>query len=344
MSLVSAYNEWDPLEEVIVGRAENAQIAKADYGLFAVEYRDCGSPDKIPSGRYPDRVIEETKEDLDKLVKFFEDSGVVVRRPDIFDHSKVFSTPDWSSDGQFNYCPRDLFIVVGETVIEAPMTLRPRQFETISFKPILMDYLESGARWIAAPKPRLLDNTYRLKPNTLAITDDEPIFDAANILRMGEDIVYLVSDSGNKKGARWLQTALGSEYRVHAYENVYTGTHIDTTISVVRPGLVVVSAERVNPSNLPDVFKKWDVIYLSEVVDIGFTNVPYASEWIGINFLMLNPSTAIVDGTQAPLIRELEKRDINVVPLTMRHARTMGGGLHCVTLDVRRKGTKQRYI
>ncbi|MGH9801558.1 MAG: inosamine-phosphate amidinotransferase 1, partial [Blastocatellia bacterium] len=56
MSLVNVYNEWDPLEEVIVGRAVNAQIARVDKGLFAVEYRAYGQPDKIPSGRYPQHV------------------------------------------------------------------------------------------------------------------------------------------------------------------------------------------------------------------------------------------------------------------------------------------------
>jgi glycine amidinotransferase len=30
MSLVNVHNEWDPLEEVIVGRATNAQIARLD--------------------------------------------------------------------------------------------------------------------------------------------------------------------------------------------------------------------------------------------------------------------------------------------------------------------------
>ena len=36
MSLVNVHNEWDPLEEVIFGRAHNARIARPDKGLFAV--------------------------------------------------------------------------------------------------------------------------------------------------------------------------------------------------------------------------------------------------------------------------------------------------------------------
>lgn len=343
-SLVSSYNEWDPLEEVIVGRAENAQIAVQDRSLFAVEYGDCGDLASTPTGPYPANVIAETQVQLESLVEMFEKNGVRVRRPDVYDHTKQFGSPDWKTDGQYNYCPRDLFVVAGETIIEAPMTLRARQYETNSFKPILREYLDSGAKWFAAPRPLLLDEDYFTdEDRDLAISESDPVFDAANILRIGRDILYLVSDSGNKIGARWLQVVLGDEYRVHAIEGLYKGTHVDTTITLVRPGLVVVNAERVSPMNLPKIFAKWDVIYLDEVEDIGFTGIPYASEWIGMNFMMLNPETAVVDGKQKKLIKELDTRGVNVVPMQLSHARTMGGGMHCVTLDVRRRGTLEDY-
>ncbi len=343
-SLVSSYNEWDPLEEVIVGRAANAQIASQDISLFAVEYGDSGSISGMPTGKYPASVISETEDQLDALVEMFQAHGVRVRRPDVCDHSKEFGSPDWKTNGQYNYCPRDLFVVAGDTIIEAPMTLRARQYETNSYKPILRDYLDSGAKWIAAPRPLLLDEDYNTNVDRdLAIAENDPIFDAANILRIGKDILYLVSDSGNRFGARWLQTTLGDEYRVHAIHGLYNGTHVDTTITVVRPGLVVVNAERVCPHNLPKIFRKWDVIYLDDVQDIGFTGLPYASEWIGMNFMMLNPHTAVVDGSQTTLIKELGAYGVDCIPMKLSHARTMGGGMHCVTLDVRRRGVLEDY-
>lgn len=343
-SLVSSFNEWDPLEEVIVGRAENARIARRDRSLFAVEYRDCGSLENTPTGPYPEHVIAETQEELEELVVVFQQAGVAVRRPDIYDHSREFGTPDWKTDGQYNYCPRDLFVVAGTTIIEAPMTLRARQNETASFKKILRDYLASGARWISAPKPELADEDYLIhEGREIAVSERDPIFDAANILRVGKDILYLVSDSGNRLGATWLQSALGPEFRVHPIEGLYSGSHVDTTLTVVRPGLLVANAQRVGPQNLPAMFAKWDVMYVDSVKDIGYTNLPYASEWIGINFMMLNPDTAIVDGSQTGLIKALNSMGVNVIPMCLTHARTMGGGFHCVTLDVRRTGTLEDY-
>jgi len=32
------------------------------------------------------------------------------------------------------------------------------------------------------------------------------------------------------------------------------------------------------------------------------------------------------------------------IPLKLRHSKMLGGGFHCVTLDMRRRGTLQRYF
>jgi hypothetical protein len=40
----------------------------------------------------------------------------------------------------------------------------------------------------------------------------------------------------------------------------------------------------------------------------------------------------------------MEKQGIDVIPLKMRHAKMLGGGFHCVTLDIRRTGTLDRYF
>jgi hypothetical protein len=42
--------------------------------------------------------------------------------------------------------------------------------------------------------------------------------------------------------------------------------------------------------------------------------------------------------------RETEKQGLDVIPLKLRHAKMLGGGFHCVTLDIRRTGTLQRYF
>lgn len=346
MSLVSLHNEWDPLEEMIVGIADNARIPDAEPGLFAVDYADIyDSPDEVPSGPYDARVIEETAEDLQIFADFLTANGVTVRRPVPTDHAARFGTPDWTADGESNLCPRDVLLTVGDTIIETPMALRTRYFEPFAYKELLLEYFASGANWISAPKPRLADGTYRLRPPDGQILGElEPLFDAANVLRAGHDLLYLVSSSGNRLGAEWLQRVLGDEYTVHPLEGVYSGTHIDTTIALIGPGLMVLNSARVRPDDLPLPFKKWDIIWCPPLPD-NDPEAPWlrASTWIGMNLVMVNPGLAIVDASHRPLIAELERHGIDVAPLRLRHTRRLSGGFHCVSLDVRRRGVLEDY-
>ena len=62
-----------------------------------------------------------------------------------------------------------------------------------------------------------------------------------------------------------------------------------------------------------------------------------------MNFIMVNPALAVINDQQVPLIRALERHGIDVAPLKMRHARSLSGGFHCVSVDIRRRGTLEDY-
>ncbi len=342
---VNVHNEWDPLEEIIVGVPDFARVPRPGPDLFAVEYHEHhASPERIPSGPYDAKVIEETREDLAVLVETLERLGVRVRRPEATDLGRVFGSPEWKSDGEYNYCPRDVLLPIGNTIIETPMPLRSRFFEPFAYKELLLEYFEQGAGWISAPKPRLPDGTWNLPGEGPVLADEEPLFDAANVVRAGRDILYLVSCSGNRKGGRWLSRTLGSEYRVHLLEGVYEGTHIDTTVTLLGPGKVMLNPSRIRADDLPEVFRSWDVLWAPEMIDTG-TTWPYAraSIWSGMNFFMVHPGLAVVNRAQVPLIRMLERNGIDTALVDLRHCRTLSGGLHCVTLDIRRRGGLESY-
>jgi len=340
-SLVSVHDEWSPLEEVIVGSALGARVPSSDRGQHSIRCKDLSA---IPVGPFDPRCIEEAEEDIAGLTALLESQGVKVRRPAVVDHSREFATPDWKSDGMHNFCPRDTLLAVGRTIIETPMSLRSRQYETLAYRPILKEYMESGAGWISAPKPELRESGYnRLDRSKLAVLEEEPVFDAANCLRIGSDILYLVSDSGNFSGAKWLQTTLGEKYRVHPCENIYKSTHIDTTITALRPGLLLVNPTRVSERTIPNVLRNWEILRAPEPVDTGFVGYPFSSPWISMNLLSISPDFVVVEESQTDLIRMLEKKGIRCAALPWRQGRSLGGGFHCATLDVRRKGRLESY-
>ncbi|MET9621862.1 inosamine-phosphate amidinotransferase 1 [Streptomyces sp. NPDC006464] len=345
MSLVDVHNEWDPLEEVVIGSIEGARVPLPGTDLFTVDYADFGSPERIPSGPVPQHVVEQTREDLEELCQALTRLGIKVRRPEDTDHAATVATPDWQTDGHYNYCPRDVLLTVGDTVIETPMVLRSRFLEPFAYKKLLLEYFDSGTRWLSAPKPRLGDDMYDVSREPgRRLLDIEPAFDAANVLRFGTDILYLVSDSGNDRGWKWLQSTLGDAYTVHPCRDLYASTHVDSTIVPLRPGLVLLNPERVNDRNMPDFLRGWDKVWCPELEDIGYVGErPYCSTWIGMNLLVLKPGLVVADDRQPELIRTLEKHGVDVLPQRLTHARSLGGSFHCVSLDIRRTGSLETY-
>lgn len=348
MRKVWSCNEWDPLEEVIVGNPLRARFPTADPSTQLAEFPD-RSLDEIPKGPFPNWVIEETEEDLDAFVSALENAGVTVRRPDTWPHEKEFSTVDWRSQGYYNYCPRDILLVIGDQIIETPNVIRSRSQESYSYRKLLLDYLNSGARWYSAPKPMLLDSLFDVDMEKPTPRNDEPAFDAANVLRFGRDLLYLVSATGNELGGQWLQTILGEEYRVHFLKDVYYGSHIDSTFAALRPGLVLCNPGRINADTLPDIFKQWDVVYSPPMENTDRFGADYlsksiGSKWIDMNVFSISPDRVVVDCDQSALIKVLEKHGLEVIPLKLRHSKMMGGGFHCVTLDIRRAGSMECYF
>ena len=176
------------------------------------------------------------------------------------------------------------------------------------------------------------------------LRNDEPAFDAANCLKLGYDVLYLISNTGNQAGADWLQDHLGPSYRVHPVRDVYAFIHIDSTITLLRPGLVLLCPTRVKEDQIPECIRNWDRIWCPDPVEVpSLEEWGGASKWIAMNILSIGPDLAAVEANQVPLMRELEKHGVNCLPVQLRHTRTLGGGPHCVSLDLFREGEVADY-
>ena len=164
------------------------------------------------------------------------------------------------------------------------------------------------------------------------------ILDAANVTRLGDSMLFLESASGNRPAYKWLCKQF-PDVNIELC-NFYAGVHIDSTIVPLREGLVMLNASRVTETTCPRVFDGWEKIWVADVVAQDFYQYPYASKWIAMNMLVVDPATVIVDQHQIDLIQTLEQHKFTVIPLELRHSRTLGGGFHCVTLDLLRASNK----
>ena len=334
---VFSVNDWEPLKEIIVGRANFAYIPPPDPSMKNFMYANLTYREISKYvGSYSDRVINESNQDLEDLSNKLKELGVNVYRPKPVRHEAEIVTPYWKTTGWHNYCPRDIFLILGTSIVEVPSVMRCRIFETWSYDEILHKAFDDGAKWFSAPKQRYKDESFNFddlsKPTLM---NEEILFDAPNVVRMGTNLLYQISQSGNEKGATWLQSMF-PEYKIHIEREAYSGAHMDSTIVPLREGLVLFNGQRVTEDRYPKIFDKWDKIFFKDFVSSDSDNSGISSDAIGMNLLNVNENLVIVDENQTKLIKTLKDYNIESIPMPMRHSRTLGGGFHCVTLDLKR--------
>jgi N-dimethylarginine dimethylaminohydrolase len=375
---LNSHNEWDALKAVIVGTvdgyAPGLEAANPHPGLLE-------AASKIANKAYPQWYLDEVAEDLEGLCTIFRQAGVAVIRPNWSEKSTSFRTPNFSAAGFDIYNVRDLHIVFGDTLVVSAPSSRFRLFETYAFHyTFYRHFFDDGLRWISAPLPRLKGeyiHEIQRAPSDLEATEDslhqrlshglgqtyhyldedEIVFDAANIIRIGRDILFLISSTANRKAATWLANVLGPDYRVHV-THTYRASHLDSTILPLRAGTVLLNGARVSEQTCPPVLSGWDKLYFTEVAPVPQSEVEFhravrvpvynelrelgvesqlahiSSPWAGLNVMSIDPHTVLVHDRQHDMIRALEAKGFTVVPVRMRHCYTMLGGLHCTTLDV----------
>jgi N-dimethylarginine dimethylaminohydrolase len=306
--MISSWNEYDTLKRIVVGSATDANWPVNDPVFKLESEKTTWKESPVPRGPVPQRIIEETNADLDGLVTTLMSRGIEVVRPDPLN----FQT----HDGMYTYCPRDRLLVHGSTIIDPAMLYPCRDMELQCYH----DILQQADRVISMPRGAGM------------------VLDAANVLRIAQDKwLFLESASGNRAAYDWLCAQL-PDVDIELC-NFYSGVHIDSTIIALNKDCFVVNGSRVKGlEQLPRHLKGKEVLFVGDIVARDFYQYPYASKWIGINMLSIDPRTVIVDALQEDLIIVLEDHfGMQVIPLELRHSRTLGGGFHCVTLDLHRE-------
>jgi len=300
--MISSWNEWSTLKKIIVGSATHANWPVHDPVFNRESEKTTWKQTPVPSGPVPDWIIDEANEDLEKLSDTLKSLGVEVVRPTPLNFQ--------AHDGLYNYCPRDRFLIYGNTMVDPAMMYPCRDMELQCYH----DIVDAADRYLFMPR------------------NEGMVMDAANVLRLNDRMLFLESPSGNRPAYDWM-CAQFPDVEIELC-NFYSGVHIDSTIVVLREGPVMLNASRVTFDQVPEVFDGWHKIWITDVVARDFYQYPYASKWIGMNMLVVDPNTVIVDQAQTELIKTLKSYKFSVIPLQLRHSRTLGGGFHCVTLDL----------
>ena len=334
-----AYTEFQPLEEVLVGRNFDPKVVD--------EY------DALPKVKsLLKRLLEETEEDFQHLIKVCKTYGAKVIRPN-YDYSKIknFEYP-------FLNQPRDCTIVMGDKIIIG-----------LDHK----EYLKSMAMCLIKYKDHFI--IQRRKLNHLQ---------CPSIVRLGQDILADVAEDGVKETHweflknRFPKLNFKHNKLTKNVESKTTSLHSDAIFAILKPGLIITEKK----SHLySELYPGWEIIEVDRNFDkmykwihglkdkvmpyfYTFENTEYHQEafyqyinkwlthWVGyseetvwdINCLVLDEENVVFSSENKELFKKLEKHKINPIVSPYRHRWFWDGGIHCITLDIKRKGGCERYL
>jgi len=342
MSKVSSYTSWQPLEEVIVGRA------------YSPDYFDFIDDQQVRSQLQ--QILAETEEDLDNLQKTIETYGTTVKRPDL-PNKDQFQINQTSGEGVPlpPITPRDWQISLGEKLLR----VLPMQ----ELNDICAEYGDQVV------------NTHgdmEWDPNCILNGAS-----ASCIVRVGRDVFFDNSEMLTPEQSKWIQeNVLDDRYRFH---EAITDGHGDAVFAILKPG-VILSSKWDDQLNLARDFPGWDVskIWDSSIwaaMEVGkfkeenfngawyvqgqtptpeFTNFvdTYLKKWTGyvsdtvfdVNCLVLDEENVIFSAYNKQVFDFCEKHKINPIISELRHSYFWDGGISCCTQDIRRKGELEDYF
>ena len=291
--IVNCWNEWDPLKRVVVGRPNGTGVPAPEPAWM----HNCAAGG-IPlgyHGPFPQDQVDAAVEQQEGFVKMMENRGIIVDRvevPQAFLDGATVVTPEWSQTRMHGVNnPRDLFLPLGNEIMEAPGSRRSRFFEYLSMRHLFEKWFQEDPdfMWTAAPRPRLSDDTFvpnyywdfsytwteeekqrKMRNWEYHLTEKEPLWDAADACRAGKDIFWQGSAVTNRSGMEWLRRYLnGRGFRLHPVQFDSTNAgywrpwHIDVILTLAKPGVALYASQKsIITPGIEELFKKndWELI------------------------------------------------------------------------------------
>ena len=345
MNPVNSYTSWQPLEEVIVGRA------------YTPDYFDFIENAQVRNQLQ--QILAETEEDLTNLQKTIETFGARVRRPELPDKRR-FQQEQMKSQGAPlpPLTPRDWQITLGDKLL--------RVLPIQELDSLCNEYTQAGSTVI--------------NPHGTTRWDENCILNGASascIVRVGRDVFFDNSDFLRPDQTRWIvDNVLGPDYRIH---EAVTDGHGDAVFAILKPGVLLSSKHDVNLDLARD-FPEWDVckIWDSSIwaaMEVGkfkyesnpgawyvqgqtptpeftdFVNT-YLTKWTGfvaetvfdVNCLVLDESHVIFSAYNKEVFDYCRRHQIEPIISELRHSYFWDGGISCCTQDIRRRGGLETYL
>jgi len=353
------YTEYDPLEEVIV--ADSYLPGDLDH-LFPNE-----------SLLSFNRILEETKQDFDNLSDFLIKGGIKVCRPEVMKYPDHIAMSGFSVKFPMGpTVPRDQYKVQGNTILQTYTSLTDRYFDGLSYYKIFSDLFEQGYNWVSQPAPPLVD----VRPEDIWYVSgqiyhtklkDRLLFHTATMFPVGDKIIMNAQGPGNKLGFEWLKRNL-SDFGFIENHGTRAGNygHIDHGFIMIDDETVIHAGidwvpEALRHLKLIDVKQyvpepktaqyKQDYISAGGRYNLAWID-QYLDKWRGynqdvcfdLNVLIIDRNNIVFARPLPELFQYLKTFGIECHVCEQRHMLFWEGGVHCSTLDTKRRGERRSII
>ena len=341
MNKINSYTSWQPLEEVIVGRA------------YPASYFDFIENPQVRNQLQ--QILNETEEDLANLSKTIEKYGAKVHRPGLLNKDN-FQKQQIKGGGAPlpPLTPRDWQITLGEKLLRV---LSMSELDEIcnQYKDQVVD--PHNGKW-----------------------DPDCILNGASascIVRVGRDVFFDNSAFLKPEQSKWIiDNVLTPEYKIH---EAITDGHGDAVFAILKPG-VILSSKHDMHLDLARDFPGWEVLKIwdssiwaaMEVGKFKYEQSPgawyvqgqtptleftafvdtYLKKWTGfvaetvfdVNCLVLDESHVIFSAHNKDVFDFCYKHKIEPIICELRHSYFWDGGISCCTQDIRRRGGLETYL
>lgn len=338
---MTVWSEFQPLKSVVLGN-----IFSSEEILTALDLK----PKWQQSFRH---IVDTALAELDTITNVITSLGVEVLRPTMYSiqHQGELSVPPLAV--------RDVFMMYGDSCIEGNEAFANNQRRITSarhaYSTANIDCIPTNNKWYTGTFNDLATDTVA-----------RPYLHTANILRCGNDM-FISRDlgrTGNIQGLEYFKnwaTAVNSAVKFHWVD---TDEHLDGSIFLVRPGLMLSAIEK---HKLPEFFKNWTVIPVTNVNKSEhiyqelyahrykklnpiiaekyswFLQCEPEETLFSLNALSIDENTVVFPGYDAELFSTLEKHNVNCISVDMRAISFWDSGLHCCTNEIHRVGPLEDY-
>lgn len=223
------------------------------------------------------------------------------------------------------------------------------------------------------PGYEIIEKHIRNQGNTMH-SNSHNLINGAMVSRIGRDL-YFATENYQQDKVQLLEK-INQEFPNNRNHVVNTGGHGDGTYCPVAPGLIVSLQDVPTYAN---TFPGWEVIYLpnqswdqiQSFLDLKKKNqgrwwIPgfeydhevigvvetWLDHWVGyveetvfdVNMLIIDPNNVMVFNENEQVFRALDRYGITPHVVPFRHRYFWDGGIHCVTLDLDRRGHQQDFF